>query len=449
MTESHSLTIPPGAPGSPGSPGKADDPGLAVGRDATPAGGRRGTAPNGGRARALTARADPALVGLRVFAVEDTAVQLTWSAMGADPVVIGVGPRSHTVAPNPPAILHQWGLHDRPLSDRAGGPGSLIVDGLAPSTTYDIWLASPGAPAAGRRVVGLLRTLDPPPGRLLFRFASVSDVHIGERAFGFRHRIREGPELGGPSALVCLSAAMAEARAWGAELVVARGDLTRNSRPAEFEQAARVLAGAGMPAVGVLGNHDVRRRSNGLGVCGPLGLELTDDVAYRDHPGVRIVLAHSPLVHEHQGDLPERRIARIAELCAVPLPTVVVMHHPLSVRWRGYAYPPGVPAGQSAKLTAALRAVNPNVVVLAGHRHRHRRYRVGGITVGELGSTKDYPGAWAGYAVHEGGIRQVVRRVGDPSALAWTEATGNALLGGWARWSPGRLEERCWSLAWS
>jgi 3',5'-cyclic-AMP phosphodiesterase len=391
---------------------------------------------------------DLPLDGLQVFAVEDTAAQLTWSAMGADPVEVGVGPRSRTVAPNPPAVLHLWGWRDRRLSKRPGGPGSLIVEGLSPSTTYDVWVASPGAPAATRRVVGRLTTLSPPPGPLLFRFASVTDVHVGERAFGFRGRIREGPELGDPSALLCLTAAVVEARAWGAELIVERGDLTRSSRRAQFEEAARTLACVGVPAIGVLGNHDVRPGSSGPALCRANGLQVTEDVACRDYPGIRIVLAHSPLVGEHQGDLPAARIARIAELCAVPVPVAVVLHHPLDRRRWGNAHPPGVPAAQSARLAAALRAANPNVLVLAGHRHRHRCYRVGGITVAELGSTKDYPGAWAGYAVHEGGIRQVVRRVGDPSALAWTEATGRALFGWWAGWAPGSLEERCWSLAW-
>ena len=41
--------------------------------------------------------------------------------------------------------------------------------------------------------------------------------------------------------------------------------------------------------------------------------------------------------------------------------------------------------------------------------------------VTEVGSTKDHPGTWAGYLVYEGGIVQTVRRIMDPTALAWTE----------------------------
>ena len=59
------------------------------------------------------------------------------------------------------------------------------------------------------------------------------------------------------------------------------------------------------------------------------------------------------------------------------------------------------------------------------------------------GSPKDYPGAWTGYAVHEGGVRQVVRRVAAPDCMARTERTGRALAGGWALTSPGMRSHRC------
>lgn len=73
---------------------------------------------------------------------------------------------------------------------------------------------------------------------------------------------------------------------------------------------------------------------------------------------------------------------------------------------------------------------------------------MGGVTVAEVGSTKDYPGQWAGYSVYEGGIRQVVRRVERPDAIAWTEMTARAIGGVWKWWSPGRMEDRCWTIRW-
>ncbi len=36
---------------------------------------------------------------------------------------------------------------------------------------------------------------------------------------------------------------------------------------------------------------------------------------------------------------------------------------------------------------------------------------------------KDFPGTWAEYRVHEGGVMQVHRRISTPEALAWTDQT--------------------------
>ena len=67
----------------------------------------------------------------------------------------------------------------------------------------------------------------------------------------------------------------------------------------------------------------------------------------------------------------------------------------------------------------------------------------------ETGSPKDYPGTWTGYVVHEGGVRQVVRRVAEPDCIRWTEHTRQLAFGAWGRWSPGSLADRCFVHAWS
>ena len=55
---------------------------------------------------------------------------------------------------------------------------------------------------------------------------------------------------------------------------------------------------------------------------------------------------------------------------------------------------------------------------------------------------------WAGYAIHEGGIRQVVRRIAEPDCLAWNERTASSLGGLWGRWTPGKLADRCLTHPW-
>jgi hypothetical protein len=126
-----------------------------------------------------------------------------------------------------------------------------------------------------------------------------------------------------------------------------------------------------------------------------------------------------------------------------------VLHHQLQ-RWRWPTfYPPGVAGPQARALLDELVATNPDTIVASGHTHRHRRRRYGPLELVEVGSTKDYPGTWTGYAVHEGGIRQVVRRIESGPVIAWTEGTGRSIGGIWGRWSPGRREDRCFTHGWA
>ena len=62
------------------------------------------------------------------------------------------------------------------------------------------------------------------------------------------------------------------------------------------------------------------------------------------------------------------------------------------------------------------------VAYTAGHTHRHRVRRVDGVPSIEVGCVKDFPGTWAEYRVHDGGILQVVHRMSSPEALAWSES---------------------------
>jgi hypothetical protein len=129
-------------------------------------------------------------------------------------------------------------------------------------------------------------------------------------------------------------------------------------------------------------------------------------------------------------------------------PAMILTHHPpmpLAVPW---FWPPGVPSPEANRFLDRVAHANPRVWLTAGHTHRHRRHQRGTIVITEVGSTHDYPGTWAGYVVHEGGVRQVVRRVAAPDAIVWTEATRRTVGGAWGRWSPGRISDRSFSHTW-
>jgi hypothetical protein len=125
-----------------------------------------------------------------------------------------------------------------------------------------------------------------------------------------------------------------------------------------------------------------------------------------------------------------------------------MLHHHLQPWPIPTAYPLGVPSRAAGRFLRDLRAANPALFVTSGHSHRHHARWHRGVPLTQVGSVKDYPGVWAGYAIHEGGIRQVVRRVAEPDCLSWNQRTAAAVWGIWGRWTPGRLAHRCLTHTW-
>jgi predicted phosphodiesterase len=331
------------------------------------------------------------------------------------------------------------------------GPGSVFVEGLCPGTSYDVVASAEGLPAF---LVGRVTTLRPPGGRLLSRLAAVTDLHIGEKHFGVWGRIwdRSGFQPGAASYPVrALEAALAEAHEWGAQLAVAKGDLTRLATSAELLAAARLLSGGPVPVEAVLGNHDNALDVDMRSVLQAGGVRVSWGPKAVDVPGLRLVLVNTVHAdrHFHQGYLPASAGGQVAALAAeAPTPAMVVLHHPPELHRYPTVYPPGLPVDQSRALLDALARSKPQTLLSCGHRHRNRRYGYGPLVIAETGSTKDYPGVWTGYKVYERGLLQVVRRTARADVIGWTEATRRAMNGQWGRWSPGSLSDRCFSVSW-
>ena len=103
-----------------------------------------------------------------------------------------------------------------------GGVGAAVVTDLTPDTSYE--------PRLDGRPAGAVSTLPEPPGRYLGRFATVSDLHIGETGFGRGPRLQLSSDPATAHPVVCLAAALTELRAWGAEGLIVKGDVAHDSR---------------------------------------------------------------------------------------------------------------------------------------------------------------------------------------------------------------------------
>jgi predicted phosphodiesterase len=324
-----------------------------------------------------------------------------------------------------------------------GVPGVQLFEGLDPDSTQSVRVDALDSDVD-------VTTIAPPPGPELCRIATINDLHIGCQDFGLFGGMKE-PPAPVPHAVRCMKSAIDDALAWSAQLLIVKGDLTHYGRVEEWQTVGYLLAGIHVPVAVVPGNHDVKRSRHvepqpALAVH---GLHLVHGVEVIDLPGVRVVLADTTVPHKDRGRIAHltEDITRVASRAAGGV-FVALHHHPQ--RHRVTTFPPaGIPGPESAAFLRALAAANPASFVATGHSHRHRRHDRFGVTITEVGSTKDFPGTWTGYAVHEGGIRQVVRRISDPTCLPWLDHTRRAAAGMWGLWSPGRLEHRCFSVAWS
>jgi predicted phosphodiesterase len=360
---------------------------------------------------------------LRLFAVEDTTVQVTWGHLPAQEVRVRAGDAELVVA-------------------HPGGPAAPVLEGLEADRSVEVELTGDG----WRRTLRT-RTLAPPPGEELHRFATMSDLHLGLDVFGFLGTMREAPEPAEPHTTRCTRAAMHEARAWGADRLVLKGDTTESGAIAEWEQLGELLAEVELPAEVLPGNHDARRRReiDPDDAFERLGLTPLDGARAVDLPGLRLVLFDTT-TSGHHGHYRSDDVVELVEGADRPV-ILVGHHHPMPLPFLSY-WPPGVPSHRARRFFRQISAVRPDAVYLAGHTHRHRRYEVGGVQVVEVGSPKDFPGTWGGYVVHEGGFRQVVRRVQDPECLPWLERSRRAAWGAWGLWSPGGLDARCYTHPW-
>jgi 3',5'-cyclic AMP phosphodiesterase CpdA len=328
------------------------------------------------------------------------------------------------------------------------GPGSVLVTGLPAGATTTLEVQLPGEDPQAVAVTTTASLAGPPRTRI----ATVSDLHLGLDAFGLLKTVRErGSDRAlGPPSVRCARAALAEAIAWGAELLVVKGDLTDRGQVEEWQTAAAVLAEVDVPVLIIPGNHD---RSSHAEID-PIeagrrhGLHVVEGVEHLDRPGIRLVLGVTAVPGRSRGHLPTGTAEEIARAAGGGPAALVLLHHQLARRPEPPFYPPGVPRHEGDRFLDLLGAAQPRSLVSSGHTHRHRRRTHGPVAVTTVGSTKDHPGVWAGYVVHDGGLRQVVRRVADPACLRWTETTRRGAARQWARFSNGRLEDRCFVRSW-
>jgi hypothetical protein len=372
---------------------------------------------------------------LEVFSTGTSSVQVVWRLPrgGVHELRVGDEMRNVDTESNLVAAV------DRSRPGQA--IGVVTFEDLAPGTSYELCLDG--------HSVGRTATLRRPDGDLLARVATVSDLHIGERRFGHLPRLTSKFEIDDSHPMWCLRGAMDEIGEWRPDLLVVKGDLGHRNEPWEYDLAADVFLSSGLPLAVMLGNHDggnhhlladTRAALTARGLR-PIADVETFDVG-ADGRG-RVVLVDTTIFGHHGGEVGKHAAeASAAVEAAMPLPSLVVLHHQIQRTHVPLYLPTGISRRDGVPFLDAVAAASPRSLVTSGHTHRHRTWRRRGLRYTEVGATKDFPGVWAGYEIYEGGIVQTVRRIGTPRALGWTEWSRRTVLGVWGHWSPGRLGDR-------
>ncbi len=356
---------------------------------------------------------------VEVFATEPTRAQLIWRRRGKGRSVVRVG--EQTLSPENSDAILAWELHD-----------------LTPGSTVPILVND--------EPVGSVATMPTLGGARPDRIATISDLHLGEPGFGFLPR-RQRPD--GDHALICLRAALTEIVAWQADILVVKGDIAHQPDRATYDLFADEIAATDLKVIILPGNHD---GGNHRGVSmveslARVGHTLTDELAVVDLEHVRVIAASSLRSGNGLGRIGAAD-AVLAAASSAPGGVLLATHHQCNALPVPTYWPIGIPYHEAKRFLGALAEASPRTLMTSGHTHRHRARRHGPIMITEVGSTKDYPGAWGGYLAGPDAIVQVVRRVADPEALRWTESTRSTVVNVWGRWSAGPLSHRSFHHSW-
>lgn len=289
-----------------------------------------------------------------------------------------------------------------------------------------------------------VRTL-PHNGELLARFATVNDVHFGEQEAG---RLGDTDEFATfsvppgaePYPEVMNRGAVHDIVARGADLVVAKGDLTSDGTLEQYNRFVQVWSGAfGDRLLQVRGNHESYHR-----------LAVADEpVQERVLPGVQVALLDTSRDGHANGDITAAQLEWLDELGGrADRPVLVFGHHPVwdQATEARSDHTFGLLPDATEALQHVFRRRRHLRGYFAGHTHRNKVVRLPDmpeVPFAEVACVKDYPGSWAEYRIHEGGILQVHHRIATPEALEWTERTRGMFDGTYPAYARGRLTDRC------
>jgi predicted phosphodiesterase len=327
------------------------------------------------------------------------------------------------------------------------GPRHVVrLTGLEPDTDYELAVdgVEPDAALPAR-----FRTLARPSGRLLATIATANDVHFGETECGHLGPPHEdiGPIFrsapGDPPYPEVMNGAVIEAmQALDPDVVVVKGDLTDRGTEEQFAAFLAAYGVFGDRLAFVRGNHDAMQDPT---------MAIEDAPFSVDVGGVTVAVLDTTVPGRTGGHLTTDQLQWLDDLGAETAgPVLVFAHHdlwPIDAPARPHEYL-GLTPDSSEALAGVVARRESIAGYFAGHTHASRAYRFASarnVPFVEVACAKDYPGAWAEYRVFEGGYTQVMRRISNPDALAWSERCRHMIQGIYRDLVLGTIDDRCFT----
>jgi Icc protein len=312
------------------------------------------------------------------------------------------------------------------------------IPDLEPGATIHYQVQADGVAAGNSGYSpGRFDTLAPPPGSLLFSFATINDLHVGLTSAG---------AVGGLDTFEPVECPLADKNCWevanrgvidalnrtDAAFTLVKGDLSHEYKQEEFEAAREILEGLKNPYYAVRGNHDRQGERPEDYFTKVFGLEKTN-YSFA-HKGVRFVILDSsnletgfPEISEEQHEWLDAELRSLGEEKCL-----LVLHHPVTEE-ASIAF--SLFTEDQQRLFSRLSRNSNLVGILSGHSHRNivtHQPEIGDIPCVETACTVHYPGGYCLYRVHTGGIMQTYHKIDGEDWRIWEEA-GRAMYKGEAQ----------------
>lgn len=430
------------------------------------------------RAYGLTraaAQALPVPINLELVTLTETTAIVTWftgdptrpDSMGrlapvpADTeVLVGTSPAAlrqayHDATPTPyhyveltnlePGQTYYW------VARSGGVPATPAPSGFGNPIGTSALAGGPSAPFS-------FTTPHPPPGRFLFAVALCNDMHMGETVAGLA-TTQAGVEIppgitqvpGEPPYAEVMGSALApEARARGADLLIAAGDLSAEGGAADISRAKAHLDAFGPQGSAYFvarGNHDRPHTGAESSAC----RAVPGYAGYHDCFGETFFPTGSPWFTTNtfgmrllgldtydkignggdNGVMSDAQFAFVRDVLAQDKdrPTLVFGHHPVTLEASLTTVNPK-PLGfdmdpQQASRLESLYAATPGVFLHhSGHTHRNKRTQsttAKGVVFQEVAAVKEYPGGFHLLRVFTGGYALNFYKFRSTLAQEWSE----------------------------